>query len=89
MNVETKYNSETYKPKYKKYKPKTKIVLYPNIARKLLKMGYTIVDIKPKKENPVCSLFIFKIEGDFEKDFNELMVEFEAWLAEKEAEKDE
>ena len=52
-------------------------------------MGYTIVDIKPKKENPVCSLFIFKIEGDFEKDFNELMVEFEAWLAEKEAEKDE
>ena len=63
--------------------------MYPNVARKLLKMGYKVIDIKPKKENPSCSLFIFAVEGNFERDFNKLMVEFEAWLAEKEADKDE
>lgn len=67
----------------------TKIVVYPNIARKLLKLGYKIVDIKPKKENPSCSLFVFAVEGNFEKDFSKLMAEFDAWLKEKEAGKNE
>ena len=64
----------------------TKIVMYPNVARKLLKMGYRIIDIKPKKEDVKSTLFVFAVEGDFEKDFNKQMVEFESWLKEKEAE---
>lgn len=49
------------------------MVLYPNIARKLIKKGYRIIDIKPKKENNCGSLFVFEVTGDFEKDFNSLM----------------
>ena len=67
----------------------TKIVMYPNVARKLLKLGYKIVDIKPKKEDARSSLFVFAVEGNFKRDFNVLMREFEAWLQEKEADKDE
>lgn len=54
----------------------TKVVLYPNIARKLLKLGYQIVDVKPKKENRSGTLFIFKVEDGFEEEFNKLMKEF-------------
>lgn len=53
----------------------TKVVAYPNVARKLLKMGYRIIDLKPKKENPKSSLFVFAVEGNFTNDFSELMAE--------------
>ncbi|EQC1535413.1 hypothetical protein ACY1J9_001244 [Clostridium botulinum] len=43
-------------------------VFKPEIARKLLKRHYQVVDIKPFKEDPKRSFFIFKNEGDFEKD---------------------
>ena len=66
----------------------TKTVMYPNVARKLLKMGYRIIDIKPKKEDAKSSLFIFAVEGEFKKDFNNLMIEFEAWQKEKEVDKE-
>ena len=61
----------------------TKVVLYPNVARKLLKLGYRIVDLKPKKENRSSSLFVFEVIGNFEKDFDRLMKEFEAYKNEK------
>lgn len=38
---------------------KYKSVFVPGIARRLLKMGHPIYDIKPKKENPDASIFIF------------------------------
>lgn len=38
-------------------------------------MGYTIIDLKPKKEKRDCSLFIFRVEGNFKYDFNKLMAE--------------
>ncbi|MCR2042620.1 hypothetical protein [Anaerosalibacter massiliensis] len=37
-------------------------VFEPAIARKLLKEGYTIVDIKPDKFNKIKTLFVFKNE---------------------------
>lgn len=61
--------------------------MYPNVARKLLKLGYRIVDIKPKKEDVKSTLFVFAVEGNFEKDFNKAMSEFETWLKDKEADK--
>ena len=48
---------------------KTKVVIFPDVARKLLHLGYELVDIKPKYENPVASLFIFKVTGNFRRDF--------------------
>lgn len=48
---------------------KCKSVFVPGIARKLLKMGNPIYDIKPKKENPDASIFIFAETEKFKKDF--------------------
>ena len=47
---------------------KTKIVTGPQFARILLKKGYEIVDLKPRKENKKETLFVFKVEGCFEND---------------------
>lgn len=48
---------------------KYKSVFVPGIARRLLKMGHPIYDIKPKKENPDASIFIFAETEEFKKDF--------------------
>ena len=45
---------------------KYKSVFVPGIARRLLKMGH---DIKPKKENPDASIFIFAETEEFKNDF--------------------
>lgn len=42
-----------------------KVVSDASIARRLLKDGYRIVDIKPKVGTPKASVFVFAIEGDF------------------------
>ena len=44
--------------------------MYPNVARKLLKLGYRVVDIKAKKEDARSTLFVFAVEGNFKKDFD-------------------
>lgn len=59
---------------------KTKVVIYPNVARQLVKLGYRIIDLKPKKENRQKTLFVFAVEGSFMTDFAVLMEE----LSEKE-----
>jgi hypothetical protein len=46
-----------------------KIIIKPSIARQLLHMGNPIEDIKPKKENPLETVFVFK---DTEKLKNDL-----------------
>jgi hypothetical protein len=47
-------------------------VFKPEVARKLLKKGYIISDIKPKKESPNESIFIFKNQLGFESDLYEM-----------------
>lgn len=42
-----------------------KVVSDASIARKLLKDGYRIVDIKPKVGTPRATVFVFAVEGDF------------------------
>lgn len=58
----------------------TKTVMYPNVARKLLALGYQIVDLRPKKEDRKATLFVFRVDedGKFWRDFNRLMSEFES-----------
>jgi hypothetical protein len=50
----------------------TLLVFKPSIARQLLKLGYTIVDIKAHNENPERTVFVFKIENNLMEDFNKL-----------------
>lgn len=45
--------------------PEFKIVSDPSIVRKLLKDGYRIADIKPKKGHERESVFVFKVENGF------------------------
>lgn len=45
--------------------PKDKVVSEAPIARKLLKDGYKITDIKPKKGSPRESVFIFEVVPGF------------------------
>lgn len=49
-----------------------KIIVNAADARKLLKFGNTIVDIKSKKDFPTETVFIFKADEKFWKDFNGL-----------------
>ncbi|HCC07276.1 MAG TPA: hypothetical protein DEP72_03790 [Clostridiales bacterium] len=39
---------------------KTKLVFNPVVARKLLKRGYHLIDLKPLKENKDKTIFVFK-----------------------------
>jgi hypothetical protein len=36
------------------------IIFSPALARKLIKMGFQIIDIKPDKINSIKSVFVFK-----------------------------
>lgn len=48
----------------------TKLIFSPTVARKLLKQGHVIVDIKPKKENRSESIFIFEDTEKFREDLS-------------------
>lgn len=43
-----------------KPKPKVKVIVNPAIARYLLTQGFTIIDIKPHKDRPRETVFIFQ-----------------------------
>jgi len=40
------------------------VVFRGDVARELLRRGYTIIDIKPDKRNPICTVFVFRIENN-------------------------
>lgn len=46
---------------------KTKLIFSPQLAQYLLNNNYTIVDIKPKRDYPNETVFVFKVERDFEE----------------------
>ena len=52
-----------------------KVVSDPAIARKLLRDGYKIVDIKPKKKFPRESAFVFESVNGFDKAYDKYMQE--------------
>lgn len=56
---------------------KTRLVFKTNIARKLLKMGYRIVDLKPYKNETgdfdfTRSIYVFADENDIDKEISKL-----------------
>lgn len=51
---------------------KTKLIMNPTMARKLLQKGNPIVDIKPKKENPRETIFVFHSTDKLLKDMESL-----------------
>lgn len=51
---------------------KCKSIFIPGIARRLLKMGNPIYDIKPLKENPNATIFLFEQTEKFWNDLAEI-----------------
>lgn len=47
----------------------SKIVFRAYIARRLLKMGNSVIDIKPDRNNAMRTLFVFENTDKFKKDF--------------------
>lgn len=48
----------------------TKMIFTPYVARKLLRMGNSIIDIKPCKENHDKTIFIFENTEKLQHDLN-------------------
>lgn len=51
---------------------KTKLIMNPIMARKLLHKGNAIIDIKPKKENARETIFVFNLTDKLLKDMDSL-----------------
>lgn len=62
-----------------------KLIFNPGIARRLLKLGLNIVDIKPDKANSDKSIFVYKRTPEFEAAFAQINKEIAEGKA-KEAE---
>ena len=43
------------------------VIFTGKTARYLLKLGYTIIDVKPDKKNKIKSVFVFKKESGIDK----------------------
>ena len=54
---------------------KTRLVFLPQVARKLCKRGFVIVDLKPLKTDREKSVFIFENTPEFKKAFDEIITE--------------
>ena len=51
----------------------TKLIFAPNIARKLLKCGCSIVDIKANKEDQNKTVFVFKNDEHFQQSLSSIL----------------
>ena len=57
---------------------KSRLIFDAKIARKLLKQGFVVTDIKPNRENTDKSIFIFENTDEFKQALVELMDEIKA-----------
>lgn len=64
---------------------KSRLIFDARIARKLLKQGFVVIDIKPNRENTDKSIFVFNNTDEFKMALEKLMDEFKA---KKEAEQE-
>lgn len=65
---------------------KSRLIFDAKIARKLLKQGFVVIDIKPNRENTDKSIFVFENTEEFQNALTQLMDEIKA---KKEAEESE
>lgn len=56
----------------------SRLVTDSRVARKLLKKGFVVIDIKPNKSNPDKSVFIFENTDSFKVALEEVMAEITA-----------
>lgn len=57
---------------------KSRLIFDAKIARKLLKQGFVVIDIKPNRENTDKSIFVFENTEEFKAALEKLMNEFKA-----------
>ena len=57
---------------------KSRLIFDAKIARKLLKMGYVVIDIKPNRENTEKSIFVFENTDEFKQALAQIMEEIKA-----------
>lgn len=69
----------------KKDTRKSRLIFDAKIARKLLKMGFVVIDIKPNRENKEKSVFAFENTEEFKQSLTQIMDEIKA---KKESEKE-
>jgi hypothetical protein len=63
---------------------KSRLIFDAKIARKLLKQGFVVIDIKPNRENTDKSIFVFENTDAFQQGLSQLMEEIKAKKAEPE-----
>lgn len=57
---------------------KSRLIFDAKIARKLLKMGFVVIDIKPNRENTDKSIFVFENTEEFQQTLAKIMDEIKA-----------
>ena len=57
---------------------KSRLIFDAKIARKLLKQGFVVIDIKPNRENTDKSVFVFENTEEFQNALTEVMDEFKS-----------
>ena len=57
---------------------KSRLIFDAKIARKLLKMGFVVIDIKPNRENTEKSIFVFENTEEFKQALAQIMDEIKA-----------
>lgn len=57
---------------------KSRLIFDAKIARKLLKMGFVVIDIKPNRENTDKSIFVFENTEEFKQALTEIIDEMVA-----------
>lgn len=62
---------------------KSRLIFDAKIARKLLKMGLVVIDIKPNRENTDKSIFVFENTEEFRLALSNVMDEIKAKTDEK------
>lgn len=62
----------------KKDTRKSRLVFDAKMARKLLKHGFVVIDIKPNRENTDKTIFVFENTDEFKAALEKLMDELKA-----------
>ena len=62
----------------KKDTRKSRLVFDAKMARKLLKQGFVVIDIKPNRENTDKTIFVFENTDEFKVALEKLMDEIKA-----------
>ena len=59
-------------------KKEAKLIFNAGAARALLKAGCQVIDVKPDRENPIKSVFVFKNDEKFQQEFERINREIAA-----------